>query len=86
MATVAFTPLEEEASAELSLVGEVLGNGTGDCRFASARYTIEPEYTFAALIASLAIYLLKEFRSSALIASGIMFFIIGIERGVVGRP
>jgi hypothetical protein len=40
VATVAFTPLEEEAGAELSLVSEVLDNGTGDCRFASARHII----------------------------------------------
>jgi hypothetical protein len=85
VATVAFTPLKKEASAELSFIGEVLSNGTGDYRFANAYHTIKLKYTFVALIASLAIYLSKEFRLNALIASGIMFFIIGIERGVIGK-
>jgi hypothetical protein len=85
MATVAFTSLKEEASTEVSFVGEILGQGASDGRFASACYTIQPEYTFAASIASPAIYLPKEFRSSALIASGIVFFVVGVERGVIYR-
>jgi hypothetical protein len=59
VAIVAFTPLEEEASAEVSLVGECLGHCAGDYRFASARYAVQPEYMFAASIASLGIYLSK---------------------------
>ena len=86
MATVAFTPLEEETGAEVSLAGEVLGHCTGDCRLASARHTVQPEYTFTASIASPSIYLSKEFYSGASVASGIVFFVVGVERGVVGRP
>lgn len=49
-------------------------------------HAIQPEYMFAASIASPVIYLSKEFRSSALVASGIVFFVVGVERGVVGSP
>jgi hypothetical protein len=84
VATVAFTPLEEETGAEVSLVGKVLGHCAADCRLASARHTVQPEYTFAALIASPGIYLSKEFHSSASVASGIVFFVVGVERSVVG--
>jgi len=37
---VAFASLEEEASTEFALVRENLGHYTGDCRLASAYYTV----------------------------------------------
>ena len=86
MTTVAFAPLKEEAGAEFALVGENLGHCAGDCRLASARHTVQPEYTFAASIASPGIYPSKDFHSSALVASGIVFFVVAIERGIVSGP
>jgi ABC-type phosphate transport system permease subunit len=63
-----------------------LSHCMGNCRLASARHTVQPEYTFTASIASPGIYLSKEFHSSALVASGIVFLVVGVERGVVGGP
>jgi hypothetical protein len=86
VAIVAFTPLKEETSAEVSLVSKVLGRYTGDCRLASACYTVQLEYTFTTKITSLGIYLLKEFHSGALIVSSIVFFVVAIKHGIVSRP
>lgn len=86
MATVSSTPLEEETSTKISFSCEVLGHCAGDCGLARACHTVQPEDSFAASIASPDIYLSKEFHSCALVTPGIVFFVVGIERGIVDEP
>ena len=84
MATVAFAPLIEETSPELSLVGEVVGHCAGDCRLARTSHAIQPEYTFAVWIAGPIVYLVKKVNSSVWMASGVVFVGIAVERGAFG--
>ena len=84
MATVALAPLIEETSAELSLVGEVVGYCTGDCRLARASHAVQPEYTFAVRIAGPIVYLVKKVNSSVWMASRVVFVGMAVERGALG--
>ena len=84
VATVALPPLIEEASTELSLVGEVVGHCTRDCRLACTSHTVEPEYTFAVWIAGPNVDLMKKVNSSVWMACRVVFVGVGVERGAFG--
>jgi hypothetical protein len=86
MAIVFSTLLEEETSTKISFFCEVLGYCVGDCGLACACYTVQPEDSFTASIASPDIYLSKEFHLCALVTPGIVFFVVGIEHSIVNKP
>jgi hypothetical protein len=79
MTTVAFTPLEEEAGAQLFPFIEQLGHSARNSRLSSARHTIQPENAFSLWVISPFSYLAEKFHSSLWVASWIMPVFVRVE-------
>ena len=83
-ATVAVAPLIEEASTELSLVGEFVGHCARDYRLARTSHTVKPEYTFTVWIAGPNVSLMNKVNSSVWVACRVVFVGVGVKRGTFG--
>jgi hypothetical protein len=83
---ISFASFKEETCAKYALIGKSLGDRTGDCRFASASFAIQPEYMFAVAGIAPCRDLSQDFGSGTVIASSIVGIGMSVEAGSFNRP
>ena len=80
LATVTVISLEEEAGAEFSSLGESVGYGSRNRRFAGARHALQPEYAMTLRVVGPSVYL----REKGFPCLRVAFFVVLVVDMIIG--